>query len=116
MNTERARKLCLSLPHTTENVQWGNDLVMKIAGKMFCVLVLDPGPLCASFKVTPEQFAELVERPGIVPAPYAARYHWVALESFDALPARELEAFVRQSYELVFAALPKKKRTELRPG
>jgi hypothetical protein len=32
-------------------------------------------PLCLSLKCTPENFSELTERQGIVPAPYSARYH-----------------------------------------
>ena len=68
-------------PHTTEEVLWGGDLVFKIGGKMYAVTVLEPGPLCLSFKCTPETFAELTERPGIIPAPYSARYHWVALKA-----------------------------------
>ena len=66
-----------------------------------------------SFKCTPEKFAELVERDGIVPAPYVARYHWVALETFDALKQAELKALLRNSYEMVLAKLPKKLRAQL---
>ncbi|MBM3736468.1 MAG: MmcQ/YjbR family DNA-binding protein [Acidobacteria bacterium] len=107
------RKFCLSLPHTTEQVQWGNDLVFKTGGKMYVVGALEPSGIHLSFKCTPEEFAELVERPGIVPAPYLARAHWVALESPDALPRKELERLLRQAYQLVFDKLPKKTRTEL---
>jgi predicted DNA-binding protein (MmcQ/YjbR family) len=110
MNIDRVRAWCHSLPHVTESIQWGNDLVFKIGGKMFAVVVLEPAAVWLSFKTTPEEFAELVERPGIIPAPYSARYHWVALETADALPARELERRLRASYELVFDKLPKKTR------
>ena len=48
-----------------------------------------------SFKCTPEVFAELVERPGIIPAPYSARTHWVALEREDALPRAEIKRLIR---------------------
>jgi len=114
MDAESVRAYCLSLPHATENVQWGNDLVFKIAGKMFAVIGLDPASdHCMSFKCTPEEFAELVERNGIVPAPYVARYHWVALERFDALSERELKTLLRKSYDLVYEKLPKKTRTQL---
>jgi len=106
--------LCMSLPHTTEEVLWGGDLVFKIGGKMYAVAVLDPGPVCMSFKCSPEEFAELVERPGIIPAPYSARYHWVALESEDALPRAEIKRLVKQAYDLVFGKLPKKKQAALR--
>src|SRR5438552_12566334 len=33
----------------------------------------------AVVQCSPEEFADLVERPGIIPAPYSARYHWIAL-------------------------------------
>jgi predicted DNA-binding protein (MmcQ/YjbR family) len=107
------RAYCLSLPHTTEHVLWGDDLVFKVGGKMFAAAPLSPGKLCLSFKCTPEEFAELTERPGIVPAPYSARMHWVALETADALPRAELKRLVKLSYDLVFAKLPKRMQTEL---
>lgn len=116
MNFASVQKFCLALPHVTEEVLWENDLVFKIGGKMFAVLTLDQKPdkpLVLSFKCMPEEFAELVEREGIVPAPYAARYHWVALERFDALSQRELQRLLKLAYEQVRDKLPKKLRTQL---
>ena len=114
MDIEEARAHCLSFPHVTENVQWGNDLVFKIAGKMFAVTVLEgASKYCLSFKCTPEKFAELVEQDGIDPAPYVARYHWVALEQFNALSEKELKSLLRNAYDLVFEKLPKKVRAKL---
>ena len=80
---------------------------------MFTTLVLEPGPVCLAFKCSPEDFEELIERPGIIPAPYIARAKWVALETFDALQRKELEARLKQAYELIFAKLPKKTQREL---
>src|ERR1700682_2565931 len=108
MNIDWVRRYCMSMPHATESVQWGNDLVFKIAGKMFAVVVLEPAKVWLSFKCTPEEFAELVERPGIIPAPYSARYHWVALETEDALPGADIRRLIRQSYDLVVEKLPRK--------
>ena len=113
MNIEWMRRHCLSFPHATENVQWVKDLVFKVAGKMFAVAALEPGPHVYSFKSTPEKFAELIEQPGIVPAPYLARAHWVALETEDALTRAEAKQLLRQSYELVLAKVPKKTQAEL---
>ena len=114
MDIESTRAYCLSFPHVTEEVLWGNDLVFKIGRKMFAVIGLDPASdHCMSLKCTPEKFAELTERKGIVPAPYVARYHWVALESFDALREKELKALLRNSYDLVIEKLPKKKKAQL---
>jgi predicted DNA-binding protein (MmcQ/YjbR family) len=112
MNIEWMRRHCLSFPHVTENVQWVKDLVFKVAGKMFAVAALEPGAH-VFFKCTPEKFAELIEQPGIAPAPYMARAHWVALENEDALPRGEAKQLLPQSYDLVFAKLPKKTQTEL---
>ena len=70
MDIEQVRAYCLSFPHVTENVQWGNDLVFKISGKMFAVAVLEgASKYCLSLKCTPEKFAELTEAEGIDPAP-----------------------------------------------
>ncbi len=66
-----------------------------------------------SFKCSPEKFAELVEQEGVMPAPYVARYHWVALERFDVLPERELKSLLTTAYELVRDKLQKKLRDGL---
>ena len=117
MNVEWVRKICLALPHATENVQWGDDLCFKIGGKMFCVAVMVPHKIAMCFKCTPEEFAELTEVPGVIPAPYMARAYWVALESEDALPRAEVKRRIERSYELVKAKLPKKTQAALaNPG
>jgi len=113
MDVDFVRGVCRNLPHTTEHVQWGADLVFKVGGKMYAVTPLEPAPVCLSFKCSPDDFADLTERPGVIPAPYLARAQWVALESEDALPAAELKRYLKQSYELVFAKLPKKAQAEL---
>lgn len=114
MDIESVRKFCLSLPHVTEDVQWQSDLLFRIGNKMFAVVGLEPSSHhCMSLKCTPEKFAELTEREGIVPAPYVARYHWVALERFDALSERELKALLSKAYELVRDKLPRKIRVGL---
>jgi len=114
MDIEQVHAHCLSFPHVTEEVLWGNDLVFKIGGKMFAVIGLAPASdHCMSFKCTPEKFAELVEQEGINPAPYVARYHWVALERFTALGEKELKTLLRNAYDLVLEKLPKKARAQL---
>jgi predicted DNA-binding protein (MmcQ/YjbR family) len=109
MSIETVRRWCMSFPETTETVQWGSDLVFKTGGKMFAVLALEPAKVWVSFKCSPEKFAELVEREGIIPAPYLARAQWVALESEDALRAAELKELLREAYTRIRAKLPKKR-------
>jgi predicted DNA-binding protein (MmcQ/YjbR family) len=114
MDLEQIRNYCLSMPHATERVQWGNDLLFCIGNKMFAVAGLDAKyPTKLSFKCTPEKFTELVELDGIVPAPYVARYHWVALTDLNALSQRELKEHLKIAYQLVHDKLPKKVRDKL---
>jgi predicted DNA-binding protein (MmcQ/YjbR family) len=114
MSLEKIREYCLSLPHATEEVLWQKDLVFKIGGKMFAVIGLDAGPASQfSFKCTQEEFAELTELDGIIPAPYAARYHWVAVQKPGALNQAEIKRLIRDSYEMVKAKLPKKTLAQL---
>jgi predicted DNA-binding protein (MmcQ/YjbR family) len=113
MDVEWLRALCLSFPGSTEQIQWGSDLLFKVGGKMFAVTPLEPAPVWLSFKASPENFAELTERPSIIPAPYLARAQWVALENKDAISPDELTRLLRESYGMIFAKLPNKTRDSL---
>ena len=114
MTLHRIREVCLSLPDATEQIQWGKDLVFKIRGKMFCVACTEPvapPKVALSFKCDDETFAELIERDGVIPAPYMAQHKWVAPEQFDTLGAAELEKLIRRAYAIVSSKLPKTKAT-----
>jgi predicted DNA-binding protein (MmcQ/YjbR family) len=113
LNIEWIRKYCLSLPYATEQVQWEDNLVFKIGGRMFAVAQLEHRAVWLSFKCSVEDFAELIEKPQIIPAPYLARASWVALESPDALPTAEIKRLVRKSYKLIFSKLAKTTRLKL---
>jgi predicted DNA-binding protein (MmcQ/YjbR family) len=134
MDIDWLREFCLSLPHTTESIQWGDDLVFKIVGKMYAVVRLEPrmpsphlghahrptqsdifgqqrphvAAPSVSFKCSPDDFAALIDRPGIIPAPYLARAHWVAIETDAAVSRAELQGWLSQAHALIFAKLSKK--------
>ncbi|HZM87135.1 MAG TPA: MmcQ/YjbR family DNA-binding protein [Blastocatellia bacterium] len=112
MNLDSIRNYCLSLPHATEGIQWGNDLLFKLSGKIFAAMNLEP-PHSLCFKCTPEKFDELIERDGIIPAPYMARNKWVLLERLDALKDSEIKDLIKNSYDMVFSKLTKKAQAEL---
>lgn len=113
MSIEWLRKFCLSLPHTTETVQWHDALVFKVGGKMYAVANLEPGDHWLSLKCSDEEYFELIERPGIVPAPYLARARWVAPEAETTLRRSELQELLTRAHAQVIATLPKKRRAEL---
>jgi predicted DNA-binding protein (MmcQ/YjbR family) len=108
MNIEQLRKFCLSFPGATEDIKWGADLCFSVGGKMFTVTSADATDSGVSLKTTPERFAELTERPGIIPAHYVARYHWITIEDLKAVTAAELKDLIRASYKMVFDKLPSK--------
>ncbi|QHL86606.1 hypothetical protein GU926_03785 [Nibribacter ruber] len=107
MHLEALRAYCLSLAAVTEDVKWDHDLCFSIGGKMFCVASMEP-PFSFSFKVDAEDFQALSAMPGLSPAPYLARYHWVLANEGHTLSSQEIEHRVRESYELIKSKLPKK--------
>jgi predicted DNA-binding protein (MmcQ/YjbR family) len=113
MNIDQLRELCLSFPGATEQVQWRDDLVFKVGGKIFAVTPLEPARLWLSLKADPQEFVDLTERPGVIPAPYLARAKWVAIESAQTLSKLEVAALLRKSYDLVAAKLPRGLRESL---
>src|SRR5262249_30897959 len=92
-----------------------HNLLFSIGEKMFCIANLEPAmsPGRIAFKCTPEKFAELVEVEGLIPAPYAARNHWVSVRDINALRRAELEELIQHSYRLVRDRLPKKTQAAL---
>jgi len=94
--------------------QWGETFVFKLAGKMFLIISID-GEIIETigFKCSAADFRQLTDLDGIIPAPYLARASWVQLEDPAALPAAQLQAQVRASYELVKAKLPKRIQAQL---
>ena len=134
MDAERLRAYLLTLPHVAETMQWGANLVFwmgdkAIGGKMFALIDLDePAPpslsanqqpatdnqqLLLSYSAGPERYAELLERDGLVPAPYMARIFWVAAERWDVFSEAEWQRELRAAYEITLAKLPKKVRATL---
>ncbi len=113
MDIDWVRQFCLSLPHTTEKLQWEDALVFKVGERMYAVVSLEPGETWISFKCSAEEFAALVERPGVIPAPYLTRAQWVALETEDALSRDELRRLLAGAHSLIFAKLPKSTQAKL---
>jgi predicted DNA-binding protein (MmcQ/YjbR family) len=123
MDAERIRTFLLTLPHTVETRQWGNNLVFWVAdrtigGKMFALINLDdPGDRLAqtviAFATHPDRFHELLEIEGIIPAPYLARAHWVALRHWQALRKSDLEDLLGSAASLTYDKLPKRTKDAL---
>ena len=115
MKITDVEKFLLTLPHAALSIQWGNDRVFKVGGKMFAVIGVhdDKTSHGMSFKTSDESFRILTELPGIKPAPYLARASWIWLDKPTRLPAKELRAYLTRAHALVAAKLPKKTQREM---
>ncbi|QVM94130.1 MmcQ/YjbR family DNA-binding protein [Pseudomonas sp. B21-032] len=111
ISEEQVAAFCLSLPGAREDYKWGGIRVFSVAGnKMFAVL--DLGGAGLSFKVDSELFLGYVDRPGVRPAPYLARAHWVSMAPPYPMGRAELTELLQRSHQLVVRRLPKR----LQPG
>lgn len=107
MTQAEVAALCLGLPGAQEDYKWGGVRVFSVAGnKMFAVMDLAGAGL--SFKVDSDLFLGYVDRPGVRPAPYLARAHWVSVAQPYAMGRDELQALLRRSHQLVVRRLPKR--------
>jgi len=80
VNFDALRKFCATLPGATVDIKWGADECHCVGGKMFAVFGIDRKKAGnVSFKCEPSRFLELTDIPGVIPAPYLARAHWVQI-------------------------------------
>ena len=112
MTPQQIARFCLELPGAREDIKWGSNRVFSIAGnKMIAILDFMGDGL--AFKVDQDLFLGFTDRPGIRPAPYLARAHWISMAAPDPLADEELQALLRRSHQLVVGRLPKLKRIGL---
>jgi len=104
---------CRSLPHATEDVKWGHDLVFSVGAKMFAGFTNGGKDATFGCKVPEEEFAAITSIDGITPAKYAARFHWVSVDDPKVLPEKEALALLRGSYDLVKAGLSQKLQKQI---
>ncbi|RTQ44720.1 hypothetical protein EJV47_27395 [Hymenobacter gummosus] len=110
---EDLQTICHRLPATTEDIKWDVHLCFNVGGKMFLLTTPDDVPPTATFKVTPEQFEQLIGQPGFRPASHLARYYWVHIDDVGRLSVARWEQLIRESYRLVAEKLPLKARRVL---
>jgi predicted DNA-binding protein (MmcQ/YjbR family) len=97
--------------------QWGDASVWKIGGKVFAIGGWSHSDeFAVSFKCSKTSFAILGELPGLRPAPYLASRGLLWMQRIDAcsFSDHDLKQYIRQSYAMILAALPKKTQEALR--
>ena len=111
MTPEAFDKAARALPGVTMDIQWGDDRVYKVGGKMFTAT--DGAATNCSFKVTDIAFEALTESGRARPAPYMARAKWVMFDDLAALDDVEVSDWLKTSHGLVAAKLTRKQRAEI---
>ena len=112
MSLDDLQKICRQFKGTTEDLKWEDHLCFNIGGKMYLVTSPDHKPHPASFKASDEDFTELCEREGFMPAPYLARYKWVHVDDINRLSVKQWQTYAQQSYRLIGSKLPARLKKE----
>ena len=112
MNIEAFREYSLSKPGATEDMPFGEDvLVFRVGGKMFALVSLDEVPATANLKCDPDLALELRDRyEQVQPGYHMNKKHWNTVEIDSGIPDAELCKMIDHSYELVVRSLLKAKR------
>lgn len=92
-----------------------NVLSYKVGGKTFAYFkTSEPERWRFSLRATPDRFLELTGMPGVKPARYMGRYHWVTIVDVRRFPEDYLVELVQWSYDKAFSSLPKARQREIR--
>lgn len=108
MDIEYVRNYCLSLPHTTEDMPFGDDtLVFRVGGKIYGLMGLNSGSI--NLKCDPERVEELRENHHyVLPGYHMNKKHWNTVLLNDGIEAKFFRSLIDHSYDLIFQSLSKK--------
>ena len=114
MNIDKLQKYCLNKNCVTEGFPFDEEtLVFKVADKIFCLVNLTP-PWSTNLKSDPEKAIELREEyEEIIPGFHMNKKHWNTVDLHGNLKESLIEELIDDSYNLVFAGLPKKIKDNL---
>ncbi len=103
-------KAALALPGAGLSIKWGDHRTFVVGEKMFAMLSGPEGPKIMSFKCSDMSYALLIEREGIIPAPYMARAKWVQLTDARALTDADIRGYLAEAHRIIASKLPKRLR------
>ena len=117
MTLDDVKHFCSSLPYVEEIVKPHpkNYLSYTLLGKKLAYFkTSEPEMWRFSFRVSPERFLELTDQPGIKPAKYMARFHWVTVVNIESMNEAYLQELILWSYQKALRSLPKKIQAQVK--
>lgn len=116
MNTDELKQMCQACAGA-ESTLYGhpsNILVYAVEGKKFAYFkTSEPEMWRFSIRVSPDRFVELTDVPGIKPARYMGRFHWVTIVNLHVLSKDYLTELLAWSHAKALSSLSKARRAEL---
>jgi predicted DNA-binding protein (MmcQ/YjbR family) len=92
-----------------------NFLVYSVGGRKFAYFkTSQPERWRFSTRVAPDRFIELTDVPGVKPARYRGRFHWITIVHVRSFPADYLADLVEWSYEKALASLSRTQQNAIR--
>jgi predicted DNA-binding protein (MmcQ/YjbR family) len=116
MNTKQLKALCARMPGAVSRLYGppNNILVYAVDDRQFAYFkTSEPEKWRFSIRTSPDRFVELTDVPGIKPARYMARFHWVTIVDPDSVPRDYLVELIAWSHAKALGALSKKRRDQL---
>ena len=117
MNVAQLKRFCRGFAGATQTAYgepW-NFLVYSVGNRKFAYFKTSaPERWRFSVKVTPERFVELTDMPGVKPARYRGRFHWITVVDVSSFPAAYLRELVDWSYARAVGGLSKADQAALR--
>lgn len=115
MNIEEAHNIAIALPHVTERMPYGPDvLCLEIGGKQFCLLDLTAQWDFYNLKVDPEYSIELQEKyNSIRPGFHMNKKHWISVDFHGDVPYSLHCQLINHAYHQTAKGLTKKLRLQL---
>ncbi len=106
------RRYCLQKKGATDDLPFGDDaLVIKVANKMFALIMTGNETLSVNLKCDPTLALELRRKyPAITPGYHMNKQHWNTVQLDGNLPDEQILQMVDHSYDLVVKGLKKSDR------
>ena len=91
-----------------------NILSYSVGGKQFAYFkTSEPEQWRFSIRTTPERFLELTDIPGIKPARFMGRFHWVTVVDVRTVPEDYLTELLEWSYRKALSGLTKRQQSAI---